>query len=70
MIEREIKFEGWKMCFENNKAVLTMQQRFRSEAHELLTEMVNNGSLSVTDDKKLQRYDGVIYSYDTGAGGV
>ena len=33
--------------------------------------MVNNGSLSVTDDKKLQRCDGVIsYSYDTGAGRV
>ena len=36
-----------------------MQQRFRSEKHNVFTEEINNIALSLNDDKRLQSIDSI-----------
>ena len=48
-----------------------MQQRFKSERHDVYTEKVNKITLSNNDDKRLQTFDRITsYPYGTGAGKV
>ena len=54
VIKRDLKFEDFLTSLEINKKVLKTQQRFRSQAQNVVTEKVNNISLSVNDDKRLQ----------------
>lgn len=54
VIKRDLKFEDFLTSLEINNKVLKTQQRFRSQAQNVVTEKVNNISLSVNDDKRLQ----------------
>ena len=54
VIKRLLKFNDYKDCLLNDKAVLKSQQRFKSERHDVYTEKVNKISLSSNDDKRLQ----------------
>ena len=53
LIKEKLKFEEYKYCLLNTKAVLKSQQRFKSERHDLYTEEVNKIALSRNDDKRL-----------------
>lgn len=52
--KRDLKFEDFLTSLEINKKVLKTQQRFRSQAQNVVTKKVNNIFLSVNDDKRLQ----------------
>ena len=54
VIKRDLKFEDFLTSLEINKKVLKTQQRFRSQAQNVVTKKVNNIFLSVNDDKRLQ----------------
>ena len=65
VIKRTLKFNDYKNCLRNNKAILKSQQRFKSEAHNVYTEEVNKIALSSNDDKRLQNYDRITsYPYE------
>ena len=49
----------------HDETILRSQQRFRSEAHNVLTENVNKIALRANDNKRLQIFDGITYSYGT-----
>ena len=71
MIKRELKFNDWKDCLSNNKAVLKSQQKFKSERHDVYTENVSKIALSSNDDKRLRSFDKITtYPYGTGVGKV
>ena len=71
LTEKMLKFNDYKNYLMNNKRVLKSQQRFKIEAHNVLTEEVNKVALSSDDDKRLQTYDKITtYSYGTSAGKV
>ena len=62
--KRKLKFRDYKNCLMNNKVILKLQQRFKSEAHKVYIEEVNKITLSNNDDKRLQTYDGITsYPY-------
>ena len=52
VIKRVIKFNDYKDCLLNDKAVLKSQQRFKSERHDIYTEEINKIALSSNDDKR------------------
>ena len=60
IIKREIKFEDYKNCLDNNKTILRSQQMFRSKLHNVFMEMVKKVALSANEDKRIQTPDGVI----------
>ena len=71
VIKRIFKFNDYKNCLMNNKAILKSQQRFKSEAHNVYIEQVNKIALSSNDDKRLQAYDRITtYPNGTSAGKV
>ena len=50
----------------NDKIILKLQQRFKSDHHKLYTEEVNKIALSSDDDKRLQTFNRVTtYPYGT-----
>ena len=53
--KRKLKFRDYKNCLMNNKVILKLQKRFKSEAHKVYIEEVNKITLS----KRLQTYDGI-----------
>ena len=66
VVKRELMFENYKDCLFNDKVILKLQQRFKSDHHKVYTEEVNNISLSSNDDKRLQTFDGIeTYPYGT-----
>ena len=71
LIKRILKFNDYKNCLMNNKAILKSQQRFKSETHNTYTEKVSKIALTSNDDKRLQTYDRITsYPYGTSAGRV
>ena len=40
--KRILKFNGNKNCLLNNEVILKSQERFKSEAHNVYTEKINN----------------------------
>ena len=63
VIETDLWHQDFKDCVLNDIIILKSQQRFKSEAHHVCTE-VNKIALSSNDDKKLLTYDGVTtYPY-------
>ena len=68
VIKRIPKFNHYKKCLFNKKAILQLQQRFKSEAHNVHTEEINKIALSSNDDKRLQTFDNITtYSYGKNA---
>ena len=61
-------FKNYKDSLFNNKTILKLQQRFKSDRHNLYTEEVNKIALSSNDNKRLQTFDRVTtYPYETNA---
>ena len=58
------KFNDHENYLFNNEIILESQKRFKSEAHCVYTEEVNNITLSSNDDKRLQTFDRIrTYPY-------
>ena len=47
----------------NDKIILKLQQRFKSDHHKLYTEEVNKIALSSDDDKRLQQLIGLQHTH-------
>ena len=68
VIKKVLKFNDYKDCLLNNKTILKLQQRFKSERHNIYAEDVNKIALSSNDNKRLQTYDRITsYPYGTSA---
>ena len=66
--KRRFMFENYIDSLFNDKTVLKLQQRFKSDHHKVYTEDVNKIALSSDDDKRLQTFDKVeTYPYGTNA---
>ena len=65
VIKRMIKFNDYKNCLLNGKAVLKSQQRFKSKGHDVYIENANKIVLSSNDDKRIVGPD-KITSYPYG----
>ena len=70
VIKINLKFRDYKICLLNNETISKLQQRFKSEAHNVDTEEINKIELSSNDDKILQTYRITSYSYGRSAGKV
>ena len=62
IIKHELKFGICKPCLESNEIVLKLQQKFRSEAHNVFTEKVNKIALRTDNDKRIQAFDRSTFS--------
>ena len=60
-----------KKCLLNNDSVVALQQRFKSEAHNVYTEKINKIAQNSNDDKRLQTFDRITsYTDGTSVGKV
>ena len=58
--------ENHEQFIRNNKSILTTQQRFKSERHNVFTEAINKIALSSNDGKRMQSIDSIeTYAYGT-----
>ena len=53
VIKQILKFNDYKKCLFDKKPILQLQQRFKSEAHNLYTEEINKTALNSNGDKRL-----------------
>ena len=59
---------NYKDCLFNDKIILKLQQRFKSDHHYVYTEQINKITLSSNDCKRLQTFDKIAaYPYRTNA---
>ena len=59
-------FQNYTDFLFNDKIILTSQQIFKSDCHDVYTEEVNKISLSSNYDKRLQKFDKITtYPYGT-----
>ena len=64
IIKKMLKFEDYKKCLFDNELMLTSQQRFKSENHEVYMENINKIALSSNDDKRIVALDKIMnYPY-------
>ena len=56
----KLGLKNYKDCNFNNKTRLKLQQRFKSDDHNVYTEQINKIGLSSNDDKRLQTFDKII----------
>ena len=60
--------KNYKDCLFNDKTILKLQQRLKSDCRNIYTEQINNIALSSNDDKRLQTFDKITtYPYGTNA---
>ena len=52
VIKRGLMFKNYKDCNFNNTNILKLQQRFKSDYHNVYTEQINKIALSSNDDKR------------------
>ena len=65
VIKRILKFNGYKNYLFKNQIILKLQERFKSEAHNVYTEEINKIPLSSNDDNRLQTTDRITtYTYE------
>ena len=58
--------ENHKEFIKNNKLILKIQRRFKSERHNIFTEEINKIALSLNDDKRIQSIISIeTYAYGT-----
>ena len=68
VIKRKLMFKNYKDCLFTSKIILKLQQRFRSDYHNVYTEQINKIPLSSNDDKRLQTFDKITtYPHGTNA---
>ena len=64
VIKIRLMFENYTDCLFNDKTILKLQQRFKSDCRNVYTEEVNKIALSSNDDKRLQTFDKITtYPY-------
>ena len=57
IVKRRLMFENYKDSFFNNKTIMRLQLRFKSNHHNVYTEEVNKIALNSGDNKRLQTFD-------------
>ena len=58
--------KNYKDCLFNDKIILKLQQRFKSDYHNVYTEQINKIALSSNGNKSLQTFDKITtYPYGT-----
>ena len=63
-IDVESLIEDQKGFIKNNKIILKTQQRFKSERHNVFTEVISKIALSSNDDKRMGSIDSIeTYAY-------
>ena len=68
IIKFELMFKDYKDSLFNDKIILKLQQRFKSDHHKVYTEEVNKIALRSNDDKRLQTFDEITtYPYGINA---
>ena len=68
VIKRRLTFENYIDCLLNNKIILKLLERFKSDHHNVYTKQINKIALSSNDDKRLQTLDEITtYPYGTSA---
>ena len=61
-------FKNCTDCLFNDKTILQLQQRFKSDCHNVYAEEINEIALSNNGDKKLQTFDKITtYPHGTNA---
>ena len=61
-------FENYKDSLFNNKKIMWLQLRFKTDHHNVYTEEVNKTVLNSNDNKRLETFNKVTtYSYGTNA---
>ena len=55
VIKRRLMFENYTDCLFNNKIILKLQQRFKSDCHNVYTEQINKIALMTKDYKYLTK---------------
>ena len=61
-------FKNYTDCLFNDKIILKLQQRFKSDYHNVYTEQISKIALSSNDDERLQALDKTaMYPYGTNA---
>ena len=70
IIKRILKFNDYKNCLMNNKAISKLQQTFKGQAHNVYTEEVNKIPLSGNDDKRWKTYDRITSYIIASAGKI
>ena len=66
VVNKMLRFNDYKNCLFDNGKVLKSQQRFKSENHEVYTEIINKIALSCDDDKRIVTSDRItsyLYGY-------
>ena len=64
VIKRELMFDHFKESLFDDKNILKLQQRFRSDHHKVFSEEVNKIALSSNDCKRIQTIDKITtYPY-------
>ena len=64
--KNKIDVHSPKEFIKDNKLILKIQQRFKSERHNVFTEEVNKIALSSNDDKRMKSIDSIeTYAYET-----
>ena len=55
-VEKRVEISNYN-CLFNNEPILKLQQRFKSETHNVFTERVNKIALNSNDDKRMETFD-------------
>ena len=70
-MEKILKFNDYRNCLLKNKIILKLQQRVKSEEHNVYTKEINKIALNSNDKKRLQTYGRTVsFPYGTGVGKV
>ena len=65
VIKKDLNFDLYKKALFNNETIRCTQQRFKSDYHNIYTQIVHKTALNNKDDKRIQSFDG-IHTYPCG----
>ena len=66
VMKTELMFKNYEDYLLNDKTIVKLQQRFKSDCHNVYIERINKIALSSNDDKRLQTFDKIkTYPYRT-----
>ena len=57
VIKQRLMVKNYKDCLCNNKIMLKLHERFKSDHHNVYTVQINKIALSSNDDKRLKTFD-------------
>ena len=66
VIKRWLMFKNYLESWSNDEIILKLQQKFKSDHHNIYTEQISKIALSSNNDKRLQTFDKITsYPYGT-----